>query len=182
MELDENYNIFVWMELDETEGAQRTTSVCCIRVVLLEALFTPISRKSLILIKIENCPELELRVRNSEIMNEFLDLTNQKFVKLPRVFHESFFPKYNFKIISAGKIYLSICLELNEWDWSMKEKKSVKCFKVCRYTLTWNILKNIACTNFVNINIALNLYSYEGNYSFILNFMKKMYLLLLFKS
>ena len=104
------------MELDETkQGAPRTTSVCSLRVVLLEALFTPISRKSLILIKIENCPELELRVRDSEITNQFLDPTNQKFVKLLRVFHESFFPKYNnFKIISAGNICLSICLELNE--------------------------------------------------------------------
>ena len=63
------------MELDETEGAQRTTSVCCIRVVLLEALFTPISRKSLILIKIENCPELELKVRDSEITNQIRKTT-----------------------------------------------------------------------------------------------------------
>ena len=104
------------MELDEIkQGAPRTTSVCSLRVVLLEALFTPISRKSLILIKIENCPELELRVRDSEITNQFLDPTNQKFVKLLRVFHESFFPKYdNFKIISAGNICLSSCLELNE--------------------------------------------------------------------
>ena len=26
------------------------------------------------------------------------------------------------------KQYLSICLELNEWDWSMKEKNSVEYF------------------------------------------------------
>ena len=42
--------------------------------------------------------------------------------------------------------------------------------------------KNIACTDFVIVNIALNLHSYEENKSFILEFMKKMYLLLLFKS
>ena len=64
------------MELDETEeGAQRTTSVCSITVVLLEALFTPMSRKSLILIKIENCPELELKVRDSEITNQIRKTT-----------------------------------------------------------------------------------------------------------
>ena len=45
------------------------------------------------------------------------------------IFHESFFPKYdNFKIINVGNIYLSICLEFNKWDWSMKEKNSVECF------------------------------------------------------
>ena len=64
------------MELDETEeGAQRTISVCSITVVLLEALFTPMSRKSLILIKIENCPELELKVRDSEITNQIRKTT-----------------------------------------------------------------------------------------------------------
>ena len=37
--------------------------------------------------------------------------------------------------------------------------------------------KNIACTDFVNINIALNLYPYEGHLGFILELIKKMYLL-----
>ena len=65
--------------------------------------------------------EYELRVPDSVIMNQFLDPTNQKFVTIP-LFHELFIPKYdNFRIISTGDICLSICLELNEWDWSIKE-------------------------------------------------------------
>ena len=42
--------------------------------------------------------------------------------------------------------------------------------------------ENIACTDFVNVNIALTLHSCEEDYSFILEFVKKIYLLLLFKS
>ena len=39
------------------------------------------------------------------------------------IFHKSFFPKYdNSKIISIIVICQSNCLELNEWDWLMKEK------------------------------------------------------------
>ena len=42
------------------------------------------------------------------------------------IFHELFFPRYdNFKIISADDICLSICLDSNEWDLTMKEKISV---------------------------------------------------------
>ena len=41
-----------------------------------------------------------------------------------------------------------------------------------------NNYKNIACTDFVNVNVALNLRSAEEN----LDFIEKMYLLLLFKS
>ena len=53
------------------------------------------------------------------------------------IFQESFFPKYdNFKIISAGDICLSICLESHEWDWSMKEKKiRGKFWLVLNYTV-----------------------------------------------
>ena len=39
--------------------------------------------------------------------------------------------------------------------------------------------KSIAYTDFVNVNIALNLHSYEENQSFTLEFIKKMYLLML---
>ena len=42
--------------------------------------------------------------------------------------------------------------------------------------------KNIAYTDLVNVNIGLNLHSYEENSNFILEFIKNMYLLLLFKS
>ena len=33
--------------------------------------------------------------------------------------------------------------------------------------------KNITCTDFVNLNVALNLHSYEENWSFIAEFIKK---------
>ena len=33
--------------------------------------------------------------------------------------------------------------------------------------------KNIACIDFVNVNIALNSHAYEGNLSFILEFIKR---------
>ena len=89
------------------------------------------------------------------------------------IFHQSFFPKHD-KIIRVGDI--SICLELNEWDWSMKGKNSVECFGLF-YSMSLYINmkndKNIACTDFVNVNIALNLHSYEDNYSFSLEFIKK---------
>ena len=69
----------------------------------------------------------------------------------------------------------------------INEKKIVECFGLKRpfeNTLLYVNMKNknIACTDFVIVNIALNLHSYEENKSFILEFMKKMYLLLLFKS
>ena len=76
------------------------------------------------------------------------------------IFHEKLFLKYyKFKIISAGDIFLHICLELND------ERE-----KFCR--LFWLVLnnfviyidvksyKNNACTDFVNVNIDLNLHSY----------------------
>ena len=69
----------------------------------------------------------------------------------------------------------------------INENKIVECFGLKRpfeTTLLYVNMKNknIACTDFVLANIALNLHSYEENKSFILEFMKKMYLLLLFKS
>ena len=45
-----------------------------------------------------------------------------------------------------------------------------------------NNYKIIACTYFVNINIDLQLNSYKENLNFRLEFIKKVYLLLLFKS
>ena len=33
--------------------------------------------------------------------------------------------------------------------------------------------KNISCTDFVNVNTALNLHSFEENWSFVLDFIKK---------
>ena len=66
-------------------------------------------------------PELELRVCDLWITNQFLDPMNRKLVKLP-FFSNCFFLKYgNFKY----SICLSICLELNEWaGWMMKEQNS----------------------------------------------------------
>ena len=46
--------------------------------------------------------------------------------------------------------------------------------------INMNNCKNIACTYVVNVNIELN--SYEENLNFILEFIKKVFLLLLFKS
>ena len=46
--------------------------------------------------------------------------------------------------------------------------------------INMNNYKNIACTYVVNVNIELN--SYEENLNFILEFIKKVFLLLLFKS
>ena len=46
----------------------------------------------------------------------------------------------------------------------MREKNLsnvLACFKLCRYTLTQKII--IAFTDVLNVNIALNLHSYEEN-------------------
>ena len=99
--------------------------------------------------------ELELRVRDLWITNQFLDPTNQKFVKLP------FFTNWCFQ----NRIY-SKWIRLNEWDWLMKNKNFVECFGLFKTTslyINMKNYKNIACTFFVNVNIALNLNSYEGN-------------------
>ena len=69
-------------------------------------------------------PELELRVCDLWITNQFLDHTNQKLVKLP-FFTNCLFSRYgNFKIMSTDDICLSICLNL---DYTMKEKNSAEC-------------------------------------------------------
>ena len=64
-----------------------------------------------------------------------------------------------------------------------ERKKIVECFGLTML-LYVNIkdYKNIACTNFVNVSIAVNLHSDEENYSFILDFIKKIHLLFPFKS
>ena len=67
----------------------------------------------------------------------------------------------------------------------MKDKNSAECSGLFQTTSVYINMKNyksIACTDFMNVNKALNLYPYEENYSFILEFMKKIDLLLLFKS
>ena len=56
----------------------------------------------------EHRAEQELRVRDLRITDQFLDPTNQKFVKLP-LFANRFFPIYdNFKRISADDVSLSV--------------------------------------------------------------------------
>ena len=78
-------------------------------------------------------------------------LHNQKICKT-FIFQKLFFLKYdNFKIISTGDICLSISLELNEWDGSMKEKNLLDvlaCFKLCHYRLTWKIIDHCMCRFF----------------------------------
>ena len=72
--------------------------------------------------------------------------------------------------MSAGDICLSVCysewIRSNEWNWFMKNKNPVECFSFFKTTLlciNMKNYKNIACTFFVNVNIALNLNSYEEN-------------------
>ena len=57
--------------------------------------------------------------------------------------------------------------------------------KIIRYsglfsaTLLYIDMKNykkIACTDFVNVNLAINIFSYEGNKNFIPEFIKRMYI------
>ena len=56
----------------------------------------------------EHRAEQELRVRDMRTTNQFLDPTNQKFVKLP-LFANRFFPIYdNLKRISADDVSLSV--------------------------------------------------------------------------
>ena len=44
-----------------------------------------------------------------------------KICKIP-IFHKWFFPKFNFKITCTDDICLPLCLKLNEWGLTMKEK------------------------------------------------------------
>ena len=52
---------------------------------------------------------------------------------------------------------------MNEIDWW--KKKTVECFGLFSTLLYINLKNNtnIACTDFVNVNIALNLFSYKEN-------------------
>ena len=64
---------------------------------------------------------------------------------------------------------------MNEFDQS-KKKSSVEHFDLFWTTLLYINMKNyknIACIDFVNVNIALNLHSYEESLSFILEFIKR---------
>ena len=64
---------------------------------------------------------------------------------------------------------------MNEFDQS-KKKGSIEHFDLFWTTLLYIDMKNyknIACTDFVNVNIALNLHSYEESLSFILEFIKR---------
>ena len=69
--------------------------------------------------------------------------------------------------MSACDACLSICynewIRLNESDWLMKTKNSVECFRFFKTTLHINMknYENISCTFSVNVNIVLNLNSYE---------------------
>ena len=37
------------------------------------------------------------------------------------------------------------------------------CFKLCCYMLTWKMIKAMHPRDFANVNIALNIHSYEEN-------------------
>ena len=64
----------------------------------------------------------------------------------------------------------------------MKEKNSVEYFSLFYATLLEITMKHVACIDFVNVTITLNSHAHEEKFSFILEFIKKMYLLLPFKS
>ena len=97
---------------------------------------------------------LELRVRDSWIMNQFLDPTNKKFVKRP-FFTNHFFPKYeNFKVFSADGV---------KWDWT----------KILKNSLETPVLSPILIT-------SLQLYKkrHSGTYVFLwilLNFQEQLF-------
>ena len=97
-------------------------------------------------VKAKNCAvfegdsELELRVRDSSITNQFLDSTNQKFVKLP-FFMNCFFPKYdNFKITSTNDILMSVFLF--RVGWVRLKYERTKFWELCRYTLKLKFIIN----------------------------------------
>ena len=60
------------------------------------------------------------------VNDELISWPHEPKIRTTSIFQESFFPGYKFKIISAVDICLSICLESNEWNWTMKEKNPVK--------------------------------------------------------
>ena len=67
----------------------------------------------------------------------------------------------------------------------MKEKRFVECFgffQIRSLYINMKYYKNIACIYFENVNIALNLYAYEENHSFMLEFIQTVYFSLLFVS
>ena len=67
----------------------------------------------------------------------------------------------------------------------MKEKRFVECFgffQIRSLYINMKYYKNIACIYFENVNIALNLYAYEENQSFMLEFIQTVYFSLLFVS
>ena len=71
--------------------------------------------------------ELEFSFCYSWIKNQFLHPTNQKICK-SSIFHELVFAKCNNFERSNACDKSVFYLELNEWDWTMKEKKSVEYF------------------------------------------------------
>ena len=106
----------------------------------------------------------------------------------PKICKTSIFQEYFFWktiILKSSLTCLSIFLQPNEWDWTMKEKRFVECFGFFQIRPLCNNMKyykNIACIYFVNVNIALNSYAYEENQSFMLEFIQKVYFSLLFVS
>ena len=62
------------------------------------------------------------------VNNESISWLHQRKIGRSSISQEFFFLYDNFKIISIGNICQSICLDLNDWDWSKKEKNYVECF------------------------------------------------------
>ena len=75
------------------------------------------------------------------------------------IFHESLIPKYDkFRIIRAGDVCLSICPELNLWDWSMKEiiaPNILACFEVRCYIINMKIIKTYCIYRFCKCTIVV---------------------------
>ena len=75
---------------------------------------------------------------------------------------ELLFLKYDaFKIISTDCLFVY----KSRFKWmrlNNERKKVVGCFGLCDFTMTWKVMKSIACIDFLNLNIALNSHFYAG--------------------
>ena len=70
---------------------------------------------------------IRVGIKGSWFVNhESISWSHQPKISKTSIFCKLFFPKYDdFKINSTEDICLSVCLELNEWVWTMKEQSSV---------------------------------------------------------
>ena len=62
------------------------------------------------------------------------------------IFHKSLFLWNMITLNNPCRQYLSICLQLNEWHWLVKEKHQpnvLACFKLGHYKFTWKVIKTL---------------------------------------